>query len=177
MKHGDFLCFMTRIVEKSWKNREKFLSSENPSFQLRLRAGSVENSVPVRLPPRLTFPYPGPVTAFEVRDNASFRCFRSFSTIFPRSEAKIRIVAAIIEFNHLHKDKNDGPITLFDATGPSFTRSVYLRYRFPRQPSAFNGSPSAHGGRRHIKSHSSWTEPNSSGTSATSSSCTCRTTG
>jgi len=70
----------------------------------------------------------------------------------------------------------NGPIAPFDATGPSFTRAAYLRYRFPRHPSAFNGSPAAHGGRRHIRSHSSWTEPNPSGTSATSSSCTCRTT-
>ena len=57
------------------------------------------------------------------------------------------------------------------------SRAAYLRYRFPRQPSAFSGSPSAHGGSWHIRSHSSSTEPNPSGTSVTSSSCTCRTTG
>ena len=120
MKHGDFLCFVTRIVEKSWKNRGKFLSSENPPFQLIPRCGSVENCVPVRLPPCLTFPYPGPATAFEVRDNTSSRCFRWFSTNFPRSEAKNCILTAIVELKRLHKDKDAGPITSFDATGPSF---------------------------------------------------------
>ena len=101
MKHGDSLCFVTRIVEKSWKNRGKFLSSEKPPFQLRPRVGSVENSVPVRLPPGLTFPYPAPAMAFEVRDKASSRCFRSFSTIFPRSEAKNCILTAIVELKYL----------------------------------------------------------------------------
>ena len=51
----------------------------------------------------------------------------------------------------------------------------YFPKRFPRQPSALIGKPSAQGGGSDIKRSNSATSPLPSGISATISSCTCRT--
>ncbi len=118
MKHGDFLCFVTRIVEKSWKNRGRLLSSVFLPFLLKHSCVSVENRAFRDMPPP-------PVWYVPSRRNPQ-RSFAStivetgtFSTIFPRSEVKNCILTAIVELKHPHKGKDDGPVAPFDATGPA----------------------------------------------------------
>lgn len=161
---------------ESWKNRGK-------TFELRKSVHPGQSKKKERhekrFPPgncRTPHPYQGMRSGFEAGDRDDSPSFPRFSTIFPRSEVKNGILAAAFEVEESSETQiQRGPVTSPSCNRPSIT--TYLRYRFPRHPSAFSGRPSAQDGRRHISSHSSSMEPKPSATSATSSSCTCRTTG
>ena len=165
---------------ESWKNRgkivEKHLSSEFLSIQLNLKRKNDTKNVFHRGIAETLIHIRACGQALRRETGMIALPFRGFPRFFHDLRLKNGILAAAFEV----EESSETQIQRWSVTSPPCNRpsiTTYLRYRFPRHPSAFNGSPSAQGGRRHISSHSSSMEPKPSATSATSSSCTCRTTG
>ena len=106
MKHGDFLCFVTRIVEKIVEKLCDVLSSKQPVFtNLRRKTLSVADIVPTGTngdEPMQAGPHPrttaigSSIKDCELKHTAVFRVFHLKSW-------------KIVE---------NGPIAPFDATGP-----------------------------------------------------------
>ncbi|MBR4253586.1 MAG: hypothetical protein IKQ16_00685 [Lentisphaeria bacterium] len=143
-------------MEKSWKTSELRKTICPARFKKQV---DVKTVFPGKLPPKQPS-IPDTLTDFEVGGQSCRYCYSWFSTIFPRSEAKNGIFAATVEDAESSETQNPKKTGYIATMQPAqYSCDQILLYRFPRHPFAFNGSPIAQGGRRHISLHSASTEP------------------